>query len=612
MKPDFAGYVTRYNQLCTDGVTIKPGAFKEYHGKKIPLVWNHSHNEPQNVLGHVALDERPDGVYGRVFLNESPNAKATRDMVLHGDVSSFSIYANQLVKHGMDVLKGKLHEVSVVLSGANSGAFIDYVSLQHDAAGNEIVEAILYFDEDITHGDDLEESEDETKAPVDEEVEIIHNDQEETVAKATPTEEGEETVETVLATLTDKQRIAVNYVFSELLNDDEDDDEEFDSEDDEADVADSDDTDEQTPVQHSDTQGETMARNVFDSTEPNETPATVLSHSDVTSIMATAVREGSLKEAVLAHAAANTITNIDSLFPDAKATDTEPQLLKRDGSWVEALWGAVRKTPFAKVKTFIADVTADEARARGYTKGGLKAEEVIALLKRTTSPTTIYKKQKLDRDDIIDITDFDIVVWLKAEMKTMLIEEVARAILIGDGRTALSPDKIKDPAGQTDGVGIRSILNDHVLYAETVYVPEEYADDADLLVDAVVRARKRWKGTGKPSFFSTIDVVADLSTHKDSLGRRVYESDGQLANAMRVSNVVEVEVMEEEEDLLGIMVNPADYTVGSVKGGELSFFDDFDIDYNQMKYLFETRLSGALHKPKSAVIFKVGTAPVGP
>ena len=355
-----------------------------------------------------------------------------------------------------------------------------------------------------------------------------------------------------------------------------------------------------------------MARNVFDSTEPNETPDTVLSHSDVTSIMATAIREGSLKEAVLAHAAANTITNIDSLFPDAKATDTEPQLLKRDGSWVEALWGAVRKTPFAKVKTFIADVTADEARARGYTKGGLKAEEVIALLKRTTSPTTIYKKQKLDRDDIIDITDFDIVVWLKAEMKTMLIEEVARAILIGDGRSALSADKIKDPAGQTDGVGIRSILNDHVLYAETVYVPEEYADDADLLVDAVVRSRKRWKGTGKPSFFSTIDVVADLSTHKDSLGRRVYESDGQLANAMRVSNVIEVEVMEEEEDLLGIMVNPADYTIGSVKGGELNFFDNFDIDYNQMKYLFETRLSGALHKPKSAVIFKVGTAPVGP
>ena len=610
MKPDFAGYVTRYNVLCSDGVTIKPGAFKEFHGRKVPLVWNHSHNEPQNVLGHVALDEREDGVYGRVYLNDSPNAKMTRDLVLHGDITAFSIFAGQLVKRGMDVLKGKLHEISVVLGGANDGAFIDYTSLQHDAGGGETFDGVLYFPDQIVHGDDLDDMPIESP---DSDVTIVHNDQEDPVAEATTTEESEDTVETVLATLTDKQRLAVNYVFSELLSDDEDEDDESDSEEDEAEEADSEDTDEQKPVQHSDTQGETMPRNVFDSAEPTDiNTEAVLSHSDVTSIMASAVREGSLKEAFLAHAAANTITNIESIFPDAQTTDATPQFLKRDDSWVSELWNAVRKTPFAKVKTFVADITADEARARGYQKGGLKVDEVITLLKRTTSPTTIYKKQKLDRDDILDITDFDIVVWLKAEMKVMMVEEVARAILIGDGRTALSADKIKDPAGQVDGVGIRSILHDHVLYAETVYVPDTYETDADILVDAVLRSRKRWKGTGKPTFFSTIDVVADLSTHKDTLGRRVYESDAQLSSAMRVSNVVEVEVMEEEEDLLGIMFNPADYTVGANKGGELNFFDDFDIDYNQMKYLYETRLSGALHKPKSAIVFKVGTAPVGP
>ena len=600
MKPDFSGYVTRYDVRCSDGVTIKPGAFKAYHNKEVALVWNHSYGGPENVLGHVRLEHRDDGVYGRAYLNESPNAQLTRDLVLHGDIKAFSIAANGLTKKGNDVLHGKLREVSVTISGANEGAFIDYVSVQHGNNDEEVFDGVLYF------GDPLSESEEEPA--------ISHNTEENNVSPDKETTEentDNKTIEDVLSTLTEEQRTAVNFVFEQLLEGD-DESEEDDASDEEVEESNDEKANE---VQQSDLEGDPMPRNIFDNNEEQDSiKKNSLTHSELQTIVDSAKQGGSLKEAFLQHAGEYGITDIDLLFPDAKSVTPTPELLKRDTSWVASVMADTKKSPFARVKSHVADLTGEEARARGYTKGGLKVEEVFTLLKRTTSPTTIYKKQKLDRDDVLDITDLDVIAWMKGEMRLMLDEELARAILVGDGRTAIDPDKIKDPEGALDGIGIRSIYKDHQLYAETVEVPDDYATDPDVLVDKVIRSRKSWKGSGVPSFYTKIDIVADLLLLKDTLGRRIYNNEAELAGAMRVARLVEVEVMEEYENLLGIMVNLVDYTLGANKGGELNFFDDFDIDYNQMKYLYETRLSGALTKPKSAIIFvkaPVETPPEG-
>ena len=583
MKADFSGYVTRYDVLCSDGVTIKPGAFAHHDGQTIPVVWQHSHNSPENVLGHTVLEHRNDGVYGRVFLNSSPNAQIVKDLVIHGDVSFFSIWANHLVKKGMDVVHGLIREVSVVLAGANEGAVIDYVSVQHgESPDTEVAEAFIYASGQISLGED----------PV-----VEHSDtkEEDEVADTKTDQKAEPTVKDVLDTLNPEQVKAVEYVISQLIDDEasSDDDENKDDEN----------KDDQEVVKHDDLGGETMTRNVFDQAPDGSNDSkNTLSHDALMNIVAEAKKMGSLKEAFLAHAGTYGIDNIDRLFPDAKALSNTPEMLKRDTSWVGEVMRSVRKSPFARVKSVIADLTADEARAKGYVTGALKVEEVFNLLKRTTSPTTVYKKQKLDRDDILDITDLDVVVWLKSEMRLMLEEEIARAILLGDGRSVIDPDKIKDPEGAVDGVGIRSIYHEHELYATTEIVTG-YDDDPDTLVDTIVRARKKWRGTGVPTFFTKIDIVADLLVAKDTLGRRYYATEAELAGAMRVNRIVEVEVMEEYTELIGILVNLADYTLGANKGGEVSFFDDFDIDYNQFKYLYETRLSGALTKPKSAVIF---------
>ena len=585
MKANFSGYVTRYGVKCSDGVTIRHPAFSDHDGKKVPLVWQHTHENPENVLGHVQLESRPDGIYGYAFLNDSSNGKLVGDLVLHKDVSSFSIWANSLVKKGQDVLHGAIKEVSLVLAGANSGAYIDYISVEHsDGSDVENAEAIMYVSGEIIG----EESENP-------EIKHAEPEVEEKMEKETKTEEKpkeEKTVQDVLDSLDEEQRKAVEFVISQLIDEDEEDD--SDEETNEKNIND------KEIVKHDDLEGENMTRNVFDQKNAPENTNTI-SHDDLKKIVDNAKKVGSLKDAFLSHAVEYGIEDIDVLFPDAVAVS--PEMLKRDTSWVGEVIRGVKKSPFARVKSVIADVTADEARARGYVTGALKTEEVFNLLKRTTSPTTVYKKQKLDRDDILDITDLDVVVWLKSEMRIMLDEEIARAILVGDGRSSISPDKIKDPEGQIDGVGIRSIYKDHELYSVTVPVGTAMESDPDALVDAIVRARKKWRGSGVPSFYTKIDVVADLLVAKDTLGRRYYATEAELAGAMRVDRIVEVEVMEEYSDLVGILVNLADYTLGANKGGEVSFFDNFDIDYNQYKYLYETRLSGALTKPKSAIVF---------
>ena len=602
-KPDFAGYVTRYNRLCTDGHTIKPGAFKDFDGVQLPLVWDHKHDELSNVLGHVKLSHRADGVYGEAYLNNSDNAQLARDLVIHGDLDSFSIWANKLKKNGMDVIHGVLREVSLVLSGANDGARIDYVSVAHSGGDDYEFEGIVFSGDALVHGDALKDSPES-----DDDAQIQNNDEEDAVeTHVEDTEEtevgGGKTIDEIFETLNPEQKQAVDLVFEALLNpeaSDEDDEEDYDADDEDA------------VVEHrNNNEGDTMSRNVFDTNDGTEIKHTSLTSAELSEIVGQAKKGGSLKDAFIAHAGTYGIDDIEYLFPDAKAFDALPQFIKRDTSWVSVVMNGVKKTPFTRVKSIVADITGDEARARGYTKGGLKVEEVFALLKRTTGPTTIYKKQKLDRDDILDITDIDVVVWLKAEMRLMLEEEIARAILLGDGRSVASPDKISDPAGEMNGNGIRSILNEHILYAETREVDYD-PEKPSVLENAVVRARKAWKGTGTPTFFTTIDVVADLRLQTDLNQRRIYDNDAQVAGAMRVAGLVEVELMEEYEDLIGIMVNLADYSIGTDKGGAMAFFDDFDIDYNQMKYLYETRISGALTRPKSAIIFKKKAAQVTP
>lgn len=589
MKADFSGYASKSGLKCSDGRTILAHAFKEQDGTKVPLVWQHMHNEPENVLGHAYLENREDGVYAYGFFNDEPQAQIAKGLVKHGDIEALSIYANRLVQKGADVLHGSIREVSLVLAGANPGAFIDNVNIAHSDGYEEMDdEAIIYTGLSLEHQDNTNPGGDNVP---------------ENTATTADTAASEMTVKDIFEAMSEEEKNVVYYMIGEALSgaeanvmaqsDEEAGEEILAQSDEETNPVDSDEVDTQDHIQH-DQEGTPMTRNVFEQNGSTEEKAT-LSHSQIQSIVADAQKTGSFKEAFLAHAVTYGIDNIDLLFPDAKNVTNTPDWVKRRTEWVSSVINGTRKSPFSRIKSMSADITADEARAKGYIKGNLKKEEFFAVSRRVTTPTTIYKKQKLDRDDIIDITDLDVVAWLKAEMRLMLDEEIARAILIGDGREVDDADKINES-------NIRPIAWDDAFYAHPVEVAANLTGDA--VVEAILRARSAYKGTGTPTFYTTEAILTDLILIKDKMGRRLYATEAELASALRVSNIVAVEVMETVPDLIGIVVNLADYTVGADQGGNLSMFDDFDIDYNQYKYLIEGRMSGTLTKPKSALVVK--------
>ena len=562
-KFDFSGWATKANLKCSDGRTIMKDAFKDNDGKSVPLVWNHQHNDPTNVLGHALLQNRDEGVYAYCTFNDSEAGKTGKLLVQHGDVCALSIWANQLKQNLNNVVHGNIREVSLVLAGANPGAFIDSI-IMHGEESDE--DAIIYTGEDIV----LSHSNESEDKKMDETNKNVETNKEETVAD-------------VFNTLSEKQKNVVYAIIGQALEEGE----ESDNEESEG--------------------GNEMKHNVFDQTEEKKND--VLSHDAMNAIISDGKRFGSLKESFLAHADEYGIKQIDYLFPEAESLNNPPEFIKRETDWVSKVMNGVHRTPFSRIKSSFADITADEARAKGYIKGNLKKEEVFTLLKRSTTPTTIYKKQKLDRDDIIDITDFDVVAWLKSEMRMMLNEEIARAILIGDGRLSSSDDKINEQ-------NIRPIASDAELYS--VRVPVNVAasattdDKAKAMIRAAVKARKEYKGSGNPTFFTTEDWLTDALLLEDTMGHRLYKNESDVAAAMRVSNIVTVPVMEGAKgpnggDLIGIIVNLNDYNVGADKGGAINMFDDFDIDYNQQKYLIETRCSGALTKPYSALVLELAT-----
>lgn len=578
---DFSGWATKANLKCSDGRTIMKDAFKHNDGQTVPLVWNHQHNDPNEVLGHALLENRDEGVYAYCTFNDTESGKTAKLLVQHGDVNALSIYANQLKQKMSNVLHGNIREVSLVLAGANPGASIDSI-IMHGEESDE--EAIIYTGEEISlahasdNASDAGNSEGTTKED---------NKMADDVKKT----DGEETVADVFNTLSEKQKTVVYAMIGQALED--------------AGVTDDDDEDEDE-MEHSEGDDD-MKRNVFDNDEQQDE---VLSHAAMETIIGDAKRFGSLKESFLAHADEYGIEQIDYLFPEAKTLNNPPEFIKRDTGWVSTVMGAVHHTPFSRIKSIFANITEDEARAKGYIKGNLKKEEVFSLLKRTTTPTTIYKKQKLDRDDVIDITDFDVVAWLKSEMRIMLDEEIARAILIGDGRLSSSDDKINES-------NIRPVVSDAELYTirQKVSVAANATDDdkAKAMIKSAVKARKNYKGSGNPTFFTTEDWLTNALLLEDTQGHRLYKNDSEVAAAMRVSKIVTVPVMEgakgpEGGDLIGIIVNLADYNVGADKGGAVNMFDDFDIDYNQQKYLIETRCSGALIKPYSAIELELDVA----
>ena len=590
MEFDFSGYATKNDLKCTDGRIIRKDAFKDNDGQRVPLVWQHMHNDPANVLGHAVLENRNDGVYAYCKLNGSDASNNVKMLVEHEDVNALSIYANQLIQKGNDVVHGKIREVSLVLAGANPDALIDNITIMHSDGSTDISpdEAVIYtgfsFEKNPVNHKESKKSED---------VEEV---------------EDKETLEDIWDTLNDKQQTLVYAMISQALEDadkilDETKDQEKES-DEEIEQSDIDDKDEET-LKHSG--GEDMKKNVFDKETDKEVIGDVLSHADIKVIMDDAKRNGSLREAVLAHTATYGIEDIDKLFPDAKLVANEPTTISRDMAWVDAVMNSVKSTPFSRIKGTTIDITADDARAKGYVKGAEKTEEIVKALKRVTLPTTIYKKQKLDRDDVIDITDFDVVSWIKKEMRIMLDEELARSFLIGDGRSAASPDKISEE-------NIRPIYKDVDMYAHKVLVSNVGPSEA---IDDIIRARKDYKGSGSPVLYCSNDFLTDMLLLKDKQGRYIYNNENDLAVKLRVSKIVEVPVMEEivrvddtdeddvkKYDLMGIIVNLKDYVVGADRGGQISMFDDFDIDYNQHKYLIETRCSAALVQPKSALVLE--------
>lgn len=558
-KCDFCGWATRANMRCSDGRIIKHDAFKDCDGKTVPLVWNHRHDEPNNVLGHALLKNMGEGVYAYCTFNDTESGKNAKLLVEHGDIVSLSIYANKLKQKGAEVFHGVIREVSLVLAGANPGALIEDVSIAHN--DDDEFEADIFSGSDIEFDDnsEMEHAEAEPKNEQKEEKEMPDNK--------------EKTIKEVYDSMNEEQKAVTNYLVGKALEN-EDDTEEEDTE---------------------------MKQNVFDNDARTE--ENVLSHDAMQTIIGDAKRFGSMKESFLQHAEEYGITNVDYLFPEAKTMNNVPEFIQRDMSWVKVVMNGVHHTPFSRIKSVFADITEDDARAKGYMKGKLKKEEVFSLLKRTTMPTTVYKKQKMDRDDVSDITDFDVIGWLKTEMRMMLDEELARAILVGDGRLASSDDKINEQ-------NIRPIWKDEELYTitKTITVQSSATDDdkAKAFIKEAIKARKDYKGSGTPDLFTTEDQLTNMLLLTDTMGRDLYDSVEKLAKKLRVRNIITVPVMEgltnsAGDTLMGIIVNLADYNVGADKGGAINMFDDFDIDYNQMKYLIETRCSGALTKPYSAI-----------
>lgn len=575
MKFDFSGYATKNDLKCTDGRTIRKDAFKHNDGQTVPLVWQHLHNDPSNILGHAVLENRIDGVYAYATFNDTANAINAKQLVKHGDIKALSIYANQLKQQGTDVFHGAIREVSLVLTGANPGALIDNLSFSHSDGtyDTDESEAVIYTG--------LEFSIEEDKT-------LDHADKEEPMPK-------EKTVKEVFDELTEEQKNVVYFMIGQALED----------ADGENDMEQSDASSEDDSIAHSKNGGTQMKKNVFEKEGQEEK---VLTHANFQEIVKdTKNYNGSLKEAFLAHAGTYGIDDIDVLFPDAQTVTPTPNYISREMGWVAGVLSGTMHSPFSRIKSTAADITADEARAKGYVTGALKKEEVIKLLKRVTNPTTVYKKQKLDRDDIVDITDMDVVAWLKMEMRMMLDEELARAVLVGDGRAADNADKINEE-------NIRPIFSDDDMYAHHIFVENDVT--VSDLIDEYIKAREFYKGSGNPKLYTTTKHLNEMLLAKDTLGRRLYNSKAELANALLVSDIVEVPVMEnvsrtaevEEEDvtvdLLGIIVNLKDYNMGADKGGSVNMFDDFDIDYNQYKYLIETRVSGALVAPKSAIVIE--------
>lgn len=589
--PDFKGWATKNDLLCSDGRTIRHGAFAANDGKKVPLVWNHQHNEVYNVLGHAILHNADNGVRVDGYFNDTESGTNAKMLVHSGDIAALSIWANQLKQNDKkDVLHGDIKEVSLVLAGANPGASIDTI-IQHSETSDE--EALVYTGEplEFEHSDDVDDSiehaakKDPTK-PEDQTPPADTKPADQTPpADAKPSKE--ESVLDVFNTLSDKQKTVVYAMIGKAVNKTQAPDKSL----------------AQSEIQNDEIEGEnTMKHNVFDK-ETGLTTTEELSHSELLAAVQDGKKFGSMKEAFMQHG----ITNIDYLFPDAQTVNQTPGFIKRDTTWVESVMGKVHHTPFSRIKSVFANITADDARAKGYIKGKQKLDEVFSLLKRTTTPQTVYKHQSIDRDDVVDITDFDVIAWLKTEMRFMLDEELARAFLVGDGRLNSSDDKIKEDC-------IRPIWKDDDLYTIKKLVTLASTTTADqkskLFIQAAVKSRKDYKGSGNCTLFTTEDVLTDCLLMEDNTGRIIYDSVEKLATALRVVSIITVPVMEgltrvdsdsKTRTLMGIIVNLTDYNVGADKGGAVNMFDDFDIDYNKQKYLIETRCSAALVVPYSAI-----------
>ena len=614
MEPDFSGYATKANLRCADGRTILPDAFKHMDGEKVPLVWQHSHNEPVNVLGHMLLEARDGDLYGHGFFNETDQGKNAKSLVQHGDITALSIYANRLNEEHKQVKHGQVREVSLVLSGANPGALIDNVNIAHgDGSITEVDgEAIIYTGLTLTHAEEEPMAHNDTVKDVfdsmnEEQQDAVHfllgealahaagdtddNDDDKPAGKSESSSD-DKTVKEIFDGMSEDEKNVVYFMIGQAIEDAEK----------AAPASDKSDTKAPPFIKQSaiSSEGTSMAHNVFERdslTATDTTPA--LSHADTQSIFEGAKKLHSLKESAEEYALEHGIGDIDILFPDAKSITSTPEFIQRRTEWVSEIMTGTRHTPFSRIKSQTANITLDEARAKGYVKGNLKKEEFFSVAKRVTTPQTIYKKQKLDRDDILDITDFDVVVWLKGEMRLMLEEEMARAVLLGDGRSVGDEDKI-------DETHIRPISKDDELYV--TYVNVRMGGDGDSpeqIIDSLTMQRRHYRGSGNPTFFTSETVLAKLLLVKDSLGRRIYSTVNDLMAALRVSKIVPVEIMDEpSNDILGVMVNLTDYVIGADKGGEVALFDDFDIYYNQYKYLIETRVSGCLVRAKSALVVK--------
>lgn len=583
---DFGGWATRNNIKCSDGRTILKDAFKQNDGQKVPLVWNHQHNDPSEVLGHALLENRAEGVYAYCKFNDTESGQTAKSLVANGDVDKLSIYANKLKTHMNNVMHGCIREVSLVLAGANPGAFIDTViSHGEDAEAEE--EGIIYTDE---HIDTIEHSDDEN----DKEGETDMEDKN----KKNDEENNEKTIQEVFETLNEEQKNAVYAIVGQALQ--HSDDSEDDSEDD-----DSDDDSEN----NNDEGEEDMKHNVFDNDKNNDE---VLQHSEIlASAIQDAKKYGSLRESVIEHAAINNITDIGKLFPDATALNKEPIMIEKDQTWVGKIINTIKHTPFSRVKVTMGKMTEPQARAKGYIKGNKKTNIQMAALNRVVTPTTVYIKNEIDRDDVIDITDFDVVAWQKREMRKELDKELALAALLGDGRDISDNDKINEQniipiVKDVDTFTIKYTITEGVDYKQANNSVSNNDSFTKGIIRAAIRSRKEYKGSGSPTFFTTEDYLTDMLLIEDQNGRRIYESLAQLALALRVKEIVTIPEMEQEayKDIVGVIVNMADYTMGADKGGSVNMFDDFDIDYNQMKYLMETRCSGALTVPYSAIVLK--------